>query len=108
MRTGTANENKTSHYVYLIECQNGNFYTGYTTDPMRRYKEHVKGTSKSKYTRSFPPKRMAACWQVLDGKGSALKIEHKLKKLSKSHKKILSEDPCRLQNMLDVLIVDKV
>lgn len=29
-----------SWYVYIVECADGSFYTGITTDPVRRAKEH--------------------------------------------------------------------
>ena len=89
-----------NHFVYLIECQNGHFYTGYTTDVPRRYQEHVKGTVKSKYTRSFPPKRLAAYWHINGDKGDALKIEHKIKKLSKKDKLALSHNPETLYRLI--------
>ena len=59
----TDNKIKT-YYVYILLCKNGSYYTGYTTDIKRRYKEHLKGTAKSKYTRSFKVKNLAQCWQA--------------------------------------------
>ncbi|PIZ04892.1 MAG: endonuclease [Gammaproteobacteria bacterium CG_4_10_14_0_8_um_filter_38_16] len=75
------------HYVYIIECQNGSYYTGYTTDVARRYEEHKTGVN-CKYTRSFPPKKLQAFW-VFDHKSDALRIEYKIKLLSKAQKKRL-------------------
>ena len=76
---------KTKHYVYLIECINNHYYTGYTTDIERRYKEHQKGTPKCSYTRSFPPKRLVAFW-CFDTKSEALKEEARIKKLTRTDK----------------------
>lgn len=73
------------HYVYIIECSNGSYYTGYTTDIDRRYKEHAQGTSKCRYTRSFPPKKLIAVWSF-ENKSDALKKESEIKKLSKIEK----------------------
>lgn len=72
----------------MIECVNGAYYTGYTTDVDRRYKEHQQGSPKSRYTRSFPPKKLVATW-VFDNKSDALKKEAAIKKLSKEKKKML-------------------
>jgi putative endonuclease len=76
---------KTAHYVYLLECVNGHYYTGYTTDIDRRYQEHQKGSKKCSYTRSFPPKRLAASW-CFDNKSQALKEEARIKKLTREDK----------------------
>jgi len=81
------------YYVYIIECSNGAYYTGYTTDIERRYQEHLEGTSKCKYTRSFPPKRLAAYWQLDSNVSLALKLERKIKRLSKAEKQALIANP---------------
>ena len=60
-RVGSGASGMTKHYVYILECNNGALYTGYTTDIERRYQEHVEGSPKCKYTRSFGVKRLAAC-----------------------------------------------
>jgi len=81
---------KPAYFVYIIECVNGSYYTGYTTDIERRYAEHVEGTNKCKYTRSFPPKRLAAYWEA-DNLNEALKLEREIKKLPKNEKRALVE-----------------
>ena len=80
------------YYVYIIECMNGSYYTGYTTDIQRRYQEHLQGSKKCKYTRSFPPKELAAYWCIEDDLSCALAFERHIKKLSKSQKKIIIKD----------------
>lgn len=75
------------HYVYIIECQNGSYYTGYTTDVERRYREHQNGIQ-CKYTRAFPPKKLAVFWEF-DDKSEAMRIEYKIKSLSKAQKEKL-------------------
>ena len=78
------------HFVYIIECQNGHYYTGYTTDVQRRYTEHIKGSAKCRYTRSFPPKKLAAYWQM-ESKSDALVVEKQIKALPrKSKEKLIS------------------
>ena len=81
-----------SYFVYILECVNGAYYTGYTTDMERRYREHSDGKSTCKYTRSFPPKRIAACWEV-ESLSVALKLERAIKKLKKELKKKLIDNP---------------
>lgn len=72
-------------YVYILECAHNKLYTGYTTDLERRYQEHVDGSSKAKFTRAFPPKRLAASWQV-ESKSAAMKLEYQIKKMSRGQK----------------------
>ncbi len=74
-----------TYTVYIIECVNNHYYTGYTTDLMRRYKEHIKGTSKCRYTRSFPPKRLVAFW-CFNTRSEALKAEARIKKMTRMQK----------------------
>ena len=89
---------KKTHYVYIIECVNGSFYTGYTTDIKRRYKEHIKGIN-CNYTKAFPPLRLLACWQTIsESKSPALKLECAIKKLSKVNKIRLTQTP---NNLID-------
>lgn len=77
--------------VYILECTNGGYYTGYTTDLARRYKEHQQGNAKCKYTRSYPPIRIAASWVVGDNLSDALKMEAKIKRLTRQQKHALIE-----------------
>ncbi len=84
-------------YIYILECDNGNYYTGYTKDLVKRYQQHLTGTANSKYTRSFKPKRIAQCWQLFDEIGIALKIERFIKRQDKKTKKLLIQHPDRLR-----------
>jgi len=87
-----AQQTQMAHFVYILECQGNRYYTGYTTDLERRYQEHVEGSAKWKFTRSFAPIKIAACWDVAD-KSSALKIEKFIKSLSRKEKEALVADP---------------
>ncbi|KTD47009.1 nuclease [Legionella rubrilucens] len=76
----------TAYTVYMLRCENGSLYTGYTTHLERRYQAHLAG--KCKYTRSFKPVEIAAHWQVFD-KSAALKLERFIKTLSRQEKEAL-------------------
>jgi putative endonuclease len=41
----------------MLECADGTFYTGWTTDPERRVKQHNAGNG-ARYTRSRLPVRL--------------------------------------------------
>ena len=32
-----------TYWVYILECKNGAFYTGYTNDVEKRYRDHCAG-----------------------------------------------------------------
>ena len=85
------------YYVYVLQCDNGSYYTGYTTDVMRRFQEHLEGSTKCKYTRSFKPIKIAQSWSTFDSKSEALKIERFIKKLPKKAKQNLIAYPEQLE-----------
>lgn len=95
----------THHYVYVLQCENGSYYTGYTTDIARRYQAHLNGTAKCKYTRSFKPVNIAQCWSTFENKSEALKIERFIKKLSKQKKETLILDPGQLTALFQCIII---
>ena len=76
------------YFVYIVECADGSFYTGYTTDIDRRINEHNFSTRSAKYTRSRRPVRLIYK-EDYDTLSEALKREHKIKKLSRRAKKAL-------------------
>jgi putative endonuclease len=87
---GQHRETMASYYVYVLRCENGSLYTGYTTDIQRRYLAHLQG--KCKYTRSFKPTEIAGSWE-LASKSQALQFEKAIKRLSKQEKESLLTYP---------------
>lgn len=85
--------------MYILLCENGAYYTGYTTDLKRRFEEHCLGTYKCKFTRSFKPLRIEKSWEVTPDKSIALKIERYIKKLSKHEKQRLIQSPGILEDV---------
>lgn len=82
-----------SHFVYILECQKNRLYTGYARDVEKRFAQHVDGTAKCKFTRGFPPIRIAARWEF-ESKSEALKAEYAIKQLSKAQKQELIAKRC--------------
>lgn len=76
--------------VYILECQDGSFYTGWTTNLKKRFASHLSGNG-AKYTRSHPPLRIAY-WEVLPTKQKAMKREWHIKQLSRKEKMKLLEE----------------
>ena len=71
-------------YVYILECSDSTYYTGYTTDVMNRVKMHNLGKG-AKYTRARRPCKLVYYVECLD-KSSALKLEYKIKQMSRKEK----------------------
>ena len=90
-----------SYFVYILECSNRSYYTGYTTDMKRRYQEHLDGSYKCKYTRSFPPLKIAATWEIHGDLSAAMKLESFIKRLSKQMKKTLIIRPDAIHDLYD-------
>jgi len=42
-------------FVYIIEADDGSWYTGVTTDVARRFQEHAHGQRKARYFRGRQP-----------------------------------------------------
>ena len=78
-----------SFYCYILECSDGTFYTGWTTDPSRREKQHNAGSG-ARYTRMRRPVRIVYVEEQVD-KSAALKRELAIKKMSKEKKKQLMD-----------------
>ncbi|HZW04110.1 MAG TPA: GIY-YIG nuclease family protein [Anaerolineaceae bacterium] len=74
-------------YCYIVECADGSFYTGWTTDPDRRVRQHNRGVG-AKYTRQHGPVRLVYLEPVPD-RASAQKRELKIKTLSRLQKQKL-------------------
>ncbi len=72
-------------YLYLIECRDGNIYTGIAVDVAARYAAHMKGKG-ARYTRSHPPKRLLAAIDYPD-RSSALSAEYAVKQISAAEKR---------------------
>ena len=77
-----------TYILYLLECSNGAYYTGYTTDMARRYQAHCTGKG-AKYTRSFPPVQLLTSWEFETDISTILKLERWVKALDKPAKQVL-------------------
>lgn len=76
-------------YCYILECRDGTYYTGWTTDPQRRLAVHNAGLG-GRYTRSRRPVRLVYVEECPD-RATAMKRERAIKALSRSQKERLVE-----------------
>ena len=80
------------YYVYIIRCTDNSLYTGIASDIVKRLKEHFGNSEKkAKYTKAHTPSKLEAVWQC-KSKSDALKIEYRLKELTKPEKEKLIAD----------------
>ena len=75
------------HYIYILRCADGTFYTGYSTDPERRARVHNSGKG-AKYTRSRLPAKLIYT-EEFDDKIEAMRREYAIKQLSRAEKEKL-------------------
>lgn len=80
----------TTHAVYVLECGDGTFYTGYTTDVERRLSEHRDGAG-AKYTRGRGPFELRHI-EEFASRSAAMAREAEIKALSRRGKERLLDD----------------
>ncbi|MDX1901234.1 MAG: GIY-YIG nuclease family protein [Gammaproteobacteria bacterium] len=96
-----------NYWVYILLCENKNYYTGYTNDLKKRYRSHVLKIGKCKYTRSFKPITIAQCWKIKGDKSFAMKIERYIKTLSREDKQKIILRPSSLSSDSRVETISK-
>jgi putative endonuclease len=74
-------------FCYLLECADGSFYTGWSTDPERRCRQHNAGRG-ARYTRSHRPVRLVYVEELPD-RPSAMRREVQIKRLGRADKETL-------------------
>ena len=72
------------HYFYVLTCNDGSLYGGYTNNLERRFKLHNEGKG-AKYTRGRGPLTLTF-FKEFDNKSDALKAEYQFKKLPRKKK----------------------
>ena len=61
-------------FTYVIECEDGSFYKGFTDNLLRRYQQHRNGTG-ADYTKTHKPKQLYY-WEMHYSKEAALQREN--------------------------------
>jgi putative endonuclease len=64
-------------YIYILKCEDGSLYTGFTDNPERRFAEHNTKQG-AKYTRSHKPVEILYT-ESFKNKGDALRRERQIK-----------------------------
>ena len=76
-----------AYYCYILECADGTYYAGWSTDPERRLKQHNAGRG-ARYTRSRRPTTLIYT-EEHPTRSAAMKCEFAIKRLSRSQKRTL-------------------
>lgn len=86
----------TAVYCYILECSDGSYYTGWTTDPVRREKQHNQGRG-ARYTRTHRPVRLVYIEPQPDRR-TAMRRERAIKTLSHERKsQLIQKQPLILE-----------
>lgn len=92
--------NSQNRYTYIVRCEDGSFYTGYAKDIVRRLRNHYfHETQCAKYTRSHQVVELMALW-VTDSAMVAMRLESRIKNLSRSEKEELIQNPDKANDLL--------
>ena len=75
------------YYTYMVECSDGSYYTGYTTDLEKRVASHNAGAG-AKCTKSRRPVRLIYS-EKYETKHDAMSREMKIKQLTHQEKAAL-------------------
>jgi len=78
---------KSKYWVYIVQCRNGTYYTGYTNDLKNRIALHNKGNG-AKYLRGKLPVKLVYAKEYRYYK-NALRNERNIKKLTREQKEKL-------------------
>ena len=78
--------------VYLVRCRDDSLYAGIALDVNRRIEEHCEGKRGAKYLRGRGPLQLVMR-RELGNRSLALKVELRIKKLSRKAKQKLIENP---------------
>ena len=86
---------KMGNYIYIVECTDGTWYTGWTNDLVKRIAAHNSGRG-AKYTRSRRPVRLVYS-EEFETSVEAQRREYAVKRMTRQEKEALVagcvEDP---------------
>ncbi len=74
-----------NYCIYLLECRDGSYYCGITTDMEHRLRQHNEGNA-SRYTRGRTPVTVLVRTGNWYSRSMALKLESTIKKFPKHRK----------------------
>lgn len=89
------------YYTYMLRCTDNSIYTGITTDLKRRFQQHSgEKDGGAKYTKFRQPLKYEQVWSSQD-RAQASKLEYRIKRLSKTKKELLIQNPDELNSLME-------
>ncbi len=88
----------TEYSLYIIRCADDTYYTGIAADVARRIAEHENSPRGAKYLKGRGPLTLVYAASVGD-RGSAARIEYRVKQLSRAEKEALIGGTTSLQDL---------
>jgi len=76
-----------SFFCYLLECADGTYYAGWSTDPVRREQQHNAGFG-ARYTRTRRPVKLVYIEEQPD-RADAMRRERQIKGMTRAKKETL-------------------
>jgi putative endonuclease len=87
--------------IYMVRGKDEKIYTGITTDVVRRFEEHQgDGTRGAKFLRGRGPLKLLVVMPV-GSQGDALRVENRVKRLSRSRKEDIVREPAILASLIE-------
>jgi putative endonuclease len=87
---GKAKKGEEKFYVYILLCDDGSYYTGYTKDVGLRFEKHRKGHG-ARYTKMRRPRKVVYV-EEFKTRRDAVRRELEIKALSHEEKHDLTSD----------------
>ncbi len=79
------------YFAYILECNDGSFYTGMTNNLDRRLEEHQDGKKVTSYTYNKRPVQLK-WYEIFTNPTEAIKVEKQIKGWSRRKKIALIEE----------------
>lgn len=76
-------------FVYILECADSTLYTGVSTDPERRFREH-QAKQGARYTKARGAKRLLYTERCIDRRAACVR-EAEIKTLPRARKRALCD-----------------
>jgi putative endonuclease len=84
--------------LYIVLCSDDTYYTGIAVDVSKRMIEHSSGSRGAKYLRGRGPIRLVYS-EIVGDRATALRIEYRIKQLSRAQKEALVDGRESLQRL---------
>ncbi len=91
-------------WVYFVRTPQRSLYCGITTDVERRFQQHQNGVG-AKALRGKKPLELVWFYRVGHHKGDALRLEYKLKQLTKQKKELLIQSQSPYETLLALKVL---